>query len=83
MKINWKLRLQNKYTVAAMLTCVISFIYSILDTIGVVPAVDQSSIEGLVETVVLVLTALGILVDPTTSGASDSELAMNRQHIKE
>ena len=83
MKINWKLRLQNKYTVAAMLTCVISFIYSILDTIGVVPAVDQSSVEGLVETVVLVLTALGILVDPTTNGASDSELALNREHIKQ
>lgn len=82
MKINWKLRLQNKYTVVSLAACIVTFVYNILDAFAVVPPVEQASVMSIIETVVMVLAGLGILVDPTTAGASDSELAMSRESIK-
>ena len=82
MKINWNLRFQNKYTVTALITCLITFVYNILETLEIVPAIAEDSIIALAETVVMILVSVGILIDPTTSGTDDSELAMNRQSIK-
>ena len=82
MKINWKLRLQNRYTVIALVTCVITFIYNILETFGVAVPIEQDAVNSVVETVVMILVGLGILVDPTTDGVNDSELAMSRERLK-
>ena len=81
MKINWKLRLQNRYTVTALVTCVITFIYNILDAFGIVPPIEETAVTSVAETLIAVLLGLGILVDPTTKGVSDSELAMSRDKI--
>ena len=44
--------------------------------VGVVPAVSQDQITQLIGLVVNILVALGIVVDPTTSGVTDSQQAM-------
>ena len=76
MKLNWKLRLQNKATVLAIISAIVVFVFSILRALGIETDVTQEQIMGGVATVLTILTSLGILVDPTTSGISDSDRAL-------
>ena len=76
MSINWKVRFQNKVFVASMLALAISFVYDVLALLGIAPGVDESTVLALVDTVLKVLAAVGILADPTTEGISDSTQAM-------
>ena len=76
MKINWKLRLQNKTTLLAIAAAGIALVYQILGLIGVVPAVSQDAVMQTATMVVNLLALLGIVVDPTTAGTSDSTQAL-------
>ena len=76
MKINWKLRLQNKTTLLAIAAAGIALVYQILGLIGVVPAVSQDAVMQTASMVINLLVLLGIVVDPTTAGTSDSEQAL-------
>lgn len=77
MKINWKIRFKNLAFVTTFTTLVLTFIYNILGIFEVVPPVTQDMAMSAIVAVVQVLTAIGILVDPTTKGASDSIRAMS------
>lgn len=76
MKINWKVRLRNKTWVASLLALVVTFVYNMLAAFEIVPAVTEEWVMGIISTVLTLLTALGVLIDPTTPGAGDSERAM-------
>jgi phi LC3 family holin len=77
MKINWKVRLRNKTWLSAMLALVISFVYDLLAMVGVVPSIGEDWLMSLIQTILTLLTALGVVIDPTTEGAGDSERAMS------
>ena len=77
--INFKLRLQNKTTLVSMILAVISFVYMVLDALGVVPKFEQDVIVKLALGLIDLLVLLGIIVDPTTAGVSDSTRAMGYQ----
>ena len=77
--INWKLRFKNKTTLIAMIGASITFVYQILSLLGVTPKISQDTVVQLVSLIINVLVALGIVVDPTTHGISDSEQALNYQ----
>ena len=66
MKIKWKLRLQNKATLIALVTAVIAFVYQILGFAGVVPAVSESQIVECAGMLINILVMLGIVTDPPT-----------------
>ena len=76
MKINWKVRLRNKPWLMSFAALVITFVYDLLAMMEVVPAVSEERIMGIVQLVLTLLTALGVLIDPTTQGVCDSERAM-------
>ena len=76
MKIKWKLRLQNKATLIALVTAVIAFIYQALGIAGIVPAISESQIVECAGMLINILAMLGIVTDPTTAGVSDSEQAL-------
>ena len=76
MKINWKVRLRNKTWLASMLALLVSFVFDLLAMLDVVPAVTEDWVMNLVLTVLTVLTMLGVVIDPTTQGVSDSDRAM-------
>lgn len=76
MNINWKLRFQNKVTLTAIVLAVIALVYQVLGIFGIVPAVSQDTIVQLAGAVINLLVLLGIVVDPTTEGLSDSQRAM-------
>lgn len=77
MKINWKVRLKQPAFWIATIPVVITFVYSILALVGVVPSVTEGAVQNLFLTLVSVLAQFGIVVDPTTKGVSDSDRAMN------
>lgn len=76
MKINWKVRLRNKTWVASLLALVVTFAYNLLAMLEIVPAVSEEWVMGVIQTVLTLLTALGVLIDPTTQGVQDSDRAM-------
>lgn len=77
MNINWKLRFQNKVSLTAIVLAVIALVYQVLGICGIVPAVSQDTIVQLAGAVINLLVLLGIVVDPTTHGVTDSERAMS------
>ncbi len=83
MGINWKLRLQNKATLTTLLLAVVAFVYQVLGILGITPAVSQDGITNLVAVIINVLLALGIVVDPTTAGVSDSARALDYDEPEE
>ena len=74
--INFKLRLQNKATLVAL----ISAIFLMLQQFGLnIP----SNIQEGVNTFVVILVILGIVTDPTTKGVADSEQALGYHEPKQ
>ncbi|MBQ8662354.1 MAG: phage holin [Eubacterium sp.] len=76
--INWKVRIKNKTFWLAIIPAVIVLIMAIASIFGF--ALDLEALQGkliaVVEAVFVVLGILGIVVDPTTKGVSDSEQAL-------
>ena len=68
-KINWKLRLQNKVTLVALLGA----IFLMSQQFGF--EIPQSIQNG-VNTFVYILVLLGVVTDPTTAGITDSDRAL-------
>lgn len=68
--INFKLRLQNKTTLVAL----ISAVFLMLQQFGL--TIPNNIQEG-VNTLVVILVILGIVTDPTTKGVADSERVLN------
>lgn len=76
MKINWKVRLRNKTWLASIIALIVTFVYDLLAMLDIVPAVTEDWLLGIAQTVLTLLTALGVVIDPTTNGAGDSDRAM-------
>lgn len=76
MKINWKLRLKNKATLAALIACVVTFVYQILGIIGIGVSISENEVINSISVILNILVTLGVLVDPTTEGTSDSPRAL-------
>lgn len=82
MNINWKLRLQNKTTLTALVMALVALVYQVLGVCGVVPRVAQDQVTTIVSMIINILCLLGIVVDPTTDGVSDSKQAMRYEKPK-
>lgn len=76
MEINWKLRFQNKTTLLALATIVVVAAYQVMGTLGIIPPISQDAIIQIIGYILTLLVALGIVVDPTTEGVTDSSRAL-------
>ena len=76
MNINWKLRFQNKTTLTAIILALVALAYQVLGLFGVVPKISQDELTTVIGMVINLLCLLGIVVDPTTDGVSDSARAL-------
>lgn len=76
MKINWKVRLRNKTWLMSIIALVITFAYDLLAMLDIVPAVTEDRLMSIAQTALTLLAGLGVLIDPTTPGMSDSDRAM-------
>ena len=76
MKINWKLRFQNKTTLTAIILALVALVYQVLGLFGVVPKISQDELTTVIGMVINLLCLLGIVVGPTTDGVRDSARAL-------
>ena len=83
MKINWKVRLKNPIFWITCAPTVIAAVYAILSACGITPSISENQVVDWVMGGVSALATLGVLVDPTTKGASDSEQALTYEYPKE
>ena len=76
MKVNWKVRFKNKVWLSTFISLIVGFIFNVLKLFDIVPVVTENIIMSAVSQVLTFLGLIGVLVDPTTAGLSDSERAM-------
>ena len=77
MKINWKVRFKNKTWLSMFISLIVGFVFNMLKLFDVYPVITENTIMNIVSQVLTFLGLLGILVDPTTAGFSDSNRAMS------
>lgn len=84
MKINWKVRIKNKNFWITAIPATLLLIQAILAVFGI--KIDAGDIGNkllvVVDAVFALLVGIGVLIDPTTAGLSDSEQAMTYQTPK-
>lgn len=77
-KINWIVRIKNKAFWVALIPALLLLVQAIAAVFGF--AIDLGYLGGKLLTVInalfAVLAILGVVVDPTTPGAGDSERAL-------
>ena len=73
-KINWKCRFRNKIFLSSLVTALLLLSNQIAKIFGYDIVLYNDDITQLSETVLLILTMLGIVVDPTTEGMRDKEV---------
>lgn len=76
MKINWKVRLKNPVFWLTVIPAVIALVYTVLGLFGVVPTISEDMLVNAVTAIISALTTVGVLIDPTTKGVSDSDRAL-------
>ena len=76
--INWKVRIKNKAFWLAMIPAILLLIQAVLALFGVQFDFTelQQKLVAVVNAVFLVLSIMGIVVDPTTHSIGDSQRAM-------
>lgn len=82
MKINWRVRFRNRIWLAGFLAAIVRFLYMMLEMFEVIPALAEDTAMQAVNAVLFLLTALGVVVDPTTEGVSDSAQALAYEEPK-
>ena len=78
MKINWTVRIKNKTFWLAIIPAVLLLVQAIGTVFGLKLNFDElgTNLIGVVNALFVVLTILGVVVDPTTAGVNDSANAM-------
>lgn len=80
-KINFKVRFRNPTFWLGFIPAVLAFIYSVIANFtDVVPAITENDAMGIATTMITALTALGVLVDPTSKGISDCPHCRELEH---
>lgn len=77
MRINWKIRFKNKTWLSMFISLIVGFVFNILKMFDVFPSITENTILSIINEVLTFLGLIGVLVDPTTAGLSDSNRAMN------
>lgn len=75
--MNWKVRFKNKTWLTAFVALIISFVYQVLAMFDIAPVITQDSVIQAANLVLMMLSAMGVLIDPTTTGITDSRRAMS------
>ncbi len=79
MKINWSLRFHNKVWLTTLLAVVCTFVFNLLDLFGIETTVAQEQVMQLGAALLSLLSTLGVVIDPTTPGVSDSQTVIERK----
>lgn len=78
--INWILRFRNKTILTALIAGIVQVVYLVLDMAGIVPSVTSDQVLELCSLLISVLLIAGVVIDPTTDGVGDSDLALTYEY---
>ncbi|MFO7197111.1 phage holin, partial [Enterococcus faecium] len=80
MKINWKLRMKSKVFWLSVIQLILVLVQQVLGWFVVTIPADTINKEALdmINSVFLLVGVLGVVNDPTTPTASDSDLVLNK-----
>lgn len=76
MKVNWKVRFKNKVWLASFFASIITFAYKMLGMFDIYPEVTKNDVGEIINSVLMFLSLIGVIQDPTTNGLSDSLRAL-------
>ena len=76
MKINWKVRLQHKPFLVALFALLLLLVQQVASVFGIDTTIYNEQATELFNTVLAILVLIGVVVDPTTVGTSDSKQAL-------
>lgn len=84
MKINWLVRIKNKAFWLALIPALLLLVQTVTATFGLILDLGEigDKLLAVVNAVFAVLTILGVVVDPTTDGMSDSSQALTYEEPK-
>lgn len=82
MKINWTVRFKNKTWLVTFLITILAFVYQLLGMFDIISPITQDMATQLISAIVNILVAIGVVIDPTTSGVSDSDQALKYNEPK-
>jgi phi LC3 family holin len=77
MKVNWKVRFKNKTWLTMFVSLIVGFCFSMLELFDVYPSITENMVMKIASEVLTFLGLIGVLVDPTTAGISDSQRALS------
>lgn len=77
MTVNWKVRFKNRVWLSSFLCTIVSFAYNILAMFDIFPAITQNYVLQIINQILLFMSLIGVIQDPTTEGMSDSSRAMS------
>lgn len=83
-KINWKVRIKNKTFWVTIIPAVLLLVQQVLRVFGIEFEYTGLSeqLTGIAGTVFVILSIVGVVNDPTTSGISDSTQALTYEAPK-
>lgn len=83
--MNWTVRFKNKTFWITFIPAMLLLIQTVLALFGIEWNYDllNEQLLAIVNALFVVLTILGVVVDPTTSGVTDSEQALTYEEPKE
>lgn len=84
MKINWLVRIKNKAFWLAIIPALLLLVQTVAATFGLTLDLGEigDKLLAVVNAVFAVLAILGVVVDPTTDGVSDSSQALAYEEPK-
>lgn len=80
--MNWKVRLKHRQFWLALISGVALFSNQVASIFGYDITIYSEKIQESLETLLLILMALGVVIDPTTEGIRDSKLALTYNEPK-
>jgi phi LC3 family holin len=72
MKINWKARFKHKQFWVSLIALLVVLANQIAAIFTLDITIISEQLTGIFETVLMILALMGIIIDPTTIGTSDS-----------
>lgn len=76
MNVNWKVRFKNKTWLTSFFAAIITFVYTMLGMFDVYPEITKNDVGEIINSVLMFLSLIGVIIDPTTYGFGDSERAL-------
>lgn len=78
--MNWKVRFKNKVWLTSFIGAIVTFVYTILSMFDIFPKLTENIVMQVVNAVLMMLTMMGVLIDPTVDGVYDSARAMGYEN---